>query len=103
MNITCIQQVQETPVNDVIDIDADNTDPVTVSEYAHEIFVNMKRREVILYNLLRTTDNIDFIRVFNKLYLKVYTIINNEHYQRESRVFSVSISRLTNIFLKVTV
>ena len=49
MNITCIQQVQETPVNDVIDIDADNTDPVTVSEYAHEIFVNMKRREVILY------------------------------------------------------
>lgn len=48
MNITCIQQVQETPVNDVIDIDADNTDPVTVSEYAHEIFVNMKRREVIL-------------------------------------------------------
>lgn len=49
MNITCIQQVQETPVNDVIDIDAESTDPVTVSEYAHEIFVNMKRREVILY------------------------------------------------------
>lgn len=49
MIITCIQQVQETPANDVIDIDADNTDPVTVSEYAHEIFVNMKRREVILY------------------------------------------------------
>ena len=91
INITCIQQVQETPVNDVIDIDADNTDPITVSEYAHEIFVNMKRREVILYNLLRTTDNIlYFIRVFNKLYLKVYTIINNEHYQRESRVFGVS-------------
>lgn len=49
MNITCIQQVQETAVNDVIDIDAENTDPVTVPEYAHEIFVNMKRREVILY------------------------------------------------------
>ena len=47
MNITCNQQVQETPVNDVIDIDADNTDPIAVSEYAHEIFVDMKKREVI--------------------------------------------------------
>ena len=74
MNITCNQQVQETPVNDVIDIDADNTDPIAVSEYAHEIFVDMKKREVILYNSLRTTDNffyIDFIRVLNKLSLKL--------------------------------
>lgn len=30
----------------VIDIDADTSDPVTVSEYTNEIFVNMKRREV---------------------------------------------------------
>ena len=30
----------------MIDIDADTSDPVTVSEYATEIFVNMKRREV---------------------------------------------------------
>lgn len=30
----------------MIDIDADVSDPFTVSEYAHEIFVNMKSREV---------------------------------------------------------
>ena len=30
----------------MIDIDADTSDPVNVSEYANEIFVNMKRREV---------------------------------------------------------
>ena len=53
--------------------------------------------------LLRTIDNIDFIRGFNKLYLKVYIIINNEHHQRETWAFGVSISRLIDIFLKVTV
>ncbi|XP_073255827.1 G2/mitotic-specific cyclin-B3-like [Porites lutea] len=54
------QKVQETPANDVIDIDADNTDPVTVSEYAHEIFVNMKRREELfpLTNYLETQNGI---------------------------------------------
>lgn len=31
----------------MIDIDADTSDPVTVSDYANEIFVNMKKREVI--------------------------------------------------------
>lgn len=31
----------------VIDIDANTSDPVTVSDYANEIFVNMKKREVI--------------------------------------------------------
>ena len=30
----------------MIDIDADTSDPVTVSEYANEIFENMKRRGV---------------------------------------------------------
>ena len=30
----------------MIDIDADVSDPFTVSEYANEIFVNMKSREV---------------------------------------------------------
>lgn len=34
-------------VDAVIDIDADTSDPVTVSDYANEIFVNMKKREVI--------------------------------------------------------
>ncbi|CAH3106536.1 unnamed protein product [Porites lobata] len=54
------EKVQETPVNDVIDIDAENTDPVTVSEYAHEIFVNMKRREELfpLTNYLETQNGI---------------------------------------------
>lgn len=36
----------------MIDIDADTSDPVTVSEYANEIFVNMKRREVSILILL---------------------------------------------------
>ena len=31
----------------MIDIDANTSDPVTVSDYANEIFVNMKKREVI--------------------------------------------------------
>ena len=38
----------------MIDIDADTSDPVTVSEYANEIFVNMKRREVSILILLDT-------------------------------------------------
>lgn len=34
----------------MIDIDADVSDPFTVSEYANEIFINMKSREVgLLY------------------------------------------------------
>lgn len=36
----------------VIDIDADTSDPVTVSEYTNEIFVNMKRREVCTLTLV---------------------------------------------------
>ena len=36
----------------MIDIDADVSDPVTVSEYANEIFVNMKRREVCHLSLM---------------------------------------------------
>ena len=32
----------------MIDIDADLSDPVTVSEYANKLFVNMKRREELL-------------------------------------------------------
>ena len=35
----------------MIDIDADTSDPVTVSEYSNEIFVNMKRREVCTITL----------------------------------------------------
>jgi len=38
--------VEKSAEDNVIDIDADTSDPVTVSEYTNEIFVNMKRREV---------------------------------------------------------
>lgn len=51
----------ESAVEDgVIDIDADISDPVTVSEYAHEIFVNMKKREELfpLTNYMETQTDI---------------------------------------------
>lgn len=46
--------------DEVIDIDADTSDPVTVSEYANEIFVNMKRRETLfpLTNYMETQKDI---------------------------------------------
>ena len=44
--LNSILQVERSPADGVIDIDADKSDPVNVCDYAHEIFVNMKRREV---------------------------------------------------------
>ena len=47
----CILRFQEekSAEDGVIDIDADTSDPVTVSAYANEIFINMKSREVRIH------------------------------------------------------
>lgn len=63
-----ILQVEKSAKDKVIDIDADTSDPVTVSEYTNEIFVNMKRREVCsptfillpCYSLVVTPKNIPY-------------------------------------------
>lgn len=54
------EKAEDSAENQVIDIDADTSDPVTVSEYAHEIFVNMKSREELfpLCNYMETRTDI---------------------------------------------
>jgi len=53
-------QVEKSAEDNVIGIDADTSDPVTVSEYTNEIFVNMKRRETLfpLTNYMETQHDI---------------------------------------------
>jgi len=55
-----VVQAEKSTEDEVIDIDADTSDPVTVSEYANEIFVNMKRRETLfpLTNYMETQQDI---------------------------------------------
>ncbi|XP_074633230.1 G2/mitotic-specific cyclin-B3-like isoform X2 [Acropora palmata] len=54
------EKVEESADSLVIDIDADVSDPFTVSEYANEIFVNMKSREELfsLSNYMETRKDI---------------------------------------------
>lgn len=54
------EKVKDSSDDGVIDIDADTSDPVTVSDYAHEIFVNMKRREELfpLSNYMETQTDV---------------------------------------------
>lgn len=55
-----VGNAEKSTEDEVIDIDADTSDPVTVSEYANEIFVNMKRRETLfpLTNYMETQKDI---------------------------------------------
>lgn len=54
------EEKTENSTDEVIDIDADTSDPVTASEYAREIFINMKRREELfpLSNYMETQSDI---------------------------------------------
>ena len=57
----------------MIDIDADVSDPFTVSEYANEIFVNMKSREVgllYIHTYIHTCS-----KLFKILSIKVFKIL----------------------------
>ena len=64
-------QVDNSVKPDVIDIDSDTSDPSAVSEYAYEIFTNMKRREVCMKSNNKTSKHV-------KLECKMIQLSNEE-------------------------
>ena len=67
-------QAEESADSLVIDIDADVSDPFTVSEYANEIFINMKSREVgllYIHTYIHTYIHVvNFLKYFQSRFLK---------------------------------